>query len=50
MRGQVGASGLLISHVGKGVSCLGLSLLVLKVTVLVRERPVWHADSVYLEL
>jgi len=40
----------LISHVGKRISCLGLSLLVLKLTVLVTERLVWHADLVYLEL
>lgn len=38
------------SRVGKGSSCLGLSLLVLKVTVLVRERPGCHANSVHLEL
>lgn len=50
MAGQIGESGRLISHVGKRISCLGLSLLVLKLTVLVRERLVWHADLVYLEL
>lgn len=50
MAGQIGESGWLISHVGKRISCLGLSLLVLKLTVLVRERLVWHADLVYFEL
>jgi len=49
MTGQVGQSGLLLSCVRKGRgSCLRLSLLVLKVTVLVRERPSSHADSVHL--
>lgn len=37
MGGQIGESRLPISHGGKGISCLGLSLLVLKATVLVRE-------------
>lgn len=37
MAGQIGESGRLISHMGKRISCLGLSLLVLKLTVLVRE-------------
>lgn len=50
MAGQIGESGRLISHMGKRISCLGLSLLVLKLTVLVRERLVWHADLVCLEL
>lgn len=38
-RGQFGKSRLRCSHVGEGISCLGLGLLVLKVTVLVKEKP-----------